>query len=252
MVARLCPHLTRPTPFLFPLVRPGLDRLTLGAGVLLYDLLGGRRPAGMKGHRHLTKAGALREVPSLRAERICGAVEFHDVLFDDARHTMTVARTAARYGAAIGTQLEVIGALRSGPAVVGVRVRDRLGGGELEVRGRCVIERRRCTGRPGPAAGGRGAAGGPAEGIHVVGARSCVQGSAALIAPTADSVLVIRPWWDYWLIGTTDTPWKHDRAAPAATSDDCAPPAAARTRAWSGRRRAAPPGRRRDRGSGRG
>ncbi len=33
MVGRLCPHLTWPTPFLFPLVRPGLDRLTLGAGV---------------------------------------------------------------------------------------------------------------------------------------------------------------------------------------------------------------------------
>jgi glycerol-3-phosphate dehydrogenase len=221
MVGRLCPHLTRPTPFLFPLVRPGLDRLSLGAGVLLYDLLGGRRPPGMRGHRHLGKAGARREVPSLRAERICGAVEFFDVVFDDARHTMTVARTAARYGAAVGTQLEVVGALRSGPAVVGVRVRDRLGGGELEVRGRCVINAAGAwADLVQRLAGEEQLEVQPAKGIHLVVPGSCIQGKAALIAPTADSVLVMRPWWDHWLIGTTDTPWAHDRAAPAATAAD--------------------------------
>ncbi len=221
MVERLCPHLTRPTPFLFPLSRPGLDRLTMGAGVLLYDLLGGHRPAGMKGHRHLSKAGALREAPSLRAERICGAVEFYDVVFDDARHTMSVVRTAARHGAAVGTQLEVIGALRSGPAVVGVRVRDRLGGGELEVRGRCVVNAAGAWADLVQQLAGEGQIEvRPAKGIHVVVPRSCIQGSAALIAPTADSVLAIRPWWNYWLIGTTDTPWKHDRASPAATAED--------------------------------
>jgi glycerol-3-phosphate dehydrogenase len=221
MVERLCPHLTHPTPFLFPLSRPGLDRLTMGAGILLYDLLGGRRPTGMKGHRHLGKAGALRELPSLRAERICGAVEFHDVVFDDARHTMTVARTAARHGAAVGTQLEVIGMLMDGPAVVGVRARDRLGGGELEVRGRCVVNASGAwADLVQQLAGEAQIEVRPAKGIHVVVPRSCIQGSAALIAPTADSVLVIRPWWDHWLIGTTDTPWMHDRAAPVAAAPD--------------------------------
>jgi glycerol-3-phosphate dehydrogenase len=62
----------------------------------------------------------------------------------------------------------------------------------------------------------------PAKGIHLVVPKSCVDSRAALIAPTADSVLVIRPWWDYWLIGTTDTPWSHDRSAPAAAAPDIA------------------------------
>jgi glycerol-3-phosphate dehydrogenase len=221
MVARLCPHLTWPTPFLFPLAHRGWERLFMGAGVLLYDLLGGRSPPGMRHHRHLTRAGALREAPSLRADRVVGAIEYHDVLFDDARHTMMLARTAAGHGAAIGTQLEVTGMLRAGPAVVGVRARDRLGGGELEVRGRCVVNAagawadlvQRLAGEDQLEVR-------PAKGIHIVVPRRCVEGRAALVAPTADSILVIRPWWDHWLIGTTDTPWLHDRAAPAASAAD--------------------------------
>ena len=67
MVDRLCPHLTRPTPFLFPLSHGARERAYMGAGVLLYDLLGGARPTDMPGHRHFTKSRALREMPALRA-----------------------------------------------------------------------------------------------------------------------------------------------------------------------------------------
>ncbi len=88
MVERLCPHLTRPTPFLFPLSHRGWERAYMGAGVLLYDLLGGARPAGMPGHRHLLKKTALQEMPALDAERVTGAVQYYDVIFDDARHTL--------------------------------------------------------------------------------------------------------------------------------------------------------------------
>ncbi len=115
----------------------------------------------------------------------------------------------------------MIGTLRAGPAVVGVRVRDRLSGGELEVRGRCVVNAAGAwADLVQRLAGEEQLEVRPAKGIHLVVPRSCIQGSAALIAPTADSVLVMRPWWDHWLIGTTDTPWAHDRAAPAATAED--------------------------------
>src|SRR5436305_3911111 len=121
MVDRLCPHLAWPTPFLFPLIHRVWERVYMGTGVLLYDLLGGVRPTGMPGHRHLMKTAALREMPALNAGRITGAVQYYDVIFDDARHTLTVARTAAQYGAVVGTRLEVTGMLRDGLRIVGVR-----------------------------------------------------------------------------------------------------------------------------------
>ena len=52
MIGRLCPHLVRPLPFLFPLSRPIWERAYVGAGILLYDLMG--RHPDMPRHRHLT------------------------------------------------------------------------------------------------------------------------------------------------------------------------------------------------------
>ena len=54
---------------------------------------------GLPLHRHLTRKAALREFPSLRADALVGAIQYWDGQVDDARHTMFLARTAARYGA---------------------------------------------------------------------------------------------------------------------------------------------------------
>ncbi|MBA2393294.1 MAG: glycerol-3-phosphate dehydrogenase/oxidase [Ktedonobacteraceae bacterium] len=221
MVNRLCPHLTHPTPFLYPLSHRGWERAYMGAGVLLYDLLGGARPEGMPGHRHLLKKTALHEMPALNAERITGAVQYYDVIFDDARHTLTVARTAAHYGALIGIRLKVTGMLRDGSRVVGVQAYDTETGQSLEVRGRCVIN----------------AAGvwadlvqqladeaqveiRPAKGVHILVPRESIVSSTGFIAPTSDSVLVVRPWGRFWIIGTTDTPWDFERGEPVANATD--------------------------------
>jgi glycerol-3-phosphate dehydrogenase len=221
MVDRLCPHLTRPTPFLFPLSHRGWERAYMGAGVLLYDLIGGSRPEGLHGHRHLLKNAALREMPALNAERIIGAVQYYDVIFDDARHTLTVARTAAHYGALIGTRLEVTGMLHSGSQVVGVQARDVETGQSLEVRGRCVIN---ATGvwadRVQQLAGEAQVEIRPAKGVHILIPAESIDSSTGFIAPTEDSVLVVRPWGRYWIIGTTDTPWNFERDEPVANASD--------------------------------
>ncbi|HET9594241.1 MAG TPA: glycerol-3-phosphate dehydrogenase/oxidase [Anaeromyxobacteraceae bacterium] len=221
MVQRLCPHLAWPTPFLYPLVHRGWERLVMGAGLALYDVLGGRRPEGIERPRHLGRAGVARVAPALDPGRLVGAVQYHDAIVDDARHTMTVARTAAGHGAVIATSVEVTGMLREGATVAGVRARDRETGQELAVRARRVVN---ATGvwadLVQQLAGEASVEVRPAKGIHLVVPRDRIEAHAALIAPTADSVLVVRPWWRYWIIGTTDTPWAHDRADPAASGAD--------------------------------
>jgi glycerol-3-phosphate dehydrogenase len=167
------------------------------------------------------KTATLREMPALHADRIVGALQYYDVIFDDARHTLMVTRTAAQYGAIIGTRLEVIGVLLDGHRVVGVKVCDHETGQELEVLGRCVIN---ATGVWADLvqriAGEAEVEVHPSKGVHILVPMDRIESRTGFIAPTSDSVLVMRPWYRYWLIGTTDTPWNYERADPVASSAD--------------------------------
>ena len=112
LLRTLAPHLVSPVPFLWPLRGRGWERLWLGAGLVLYDTLGGAR--SVPRHRHLTRTGALREAPGLSGDGLVGAVQFYDAAEDDARMVATVARTAAARGAQIATRAEVLELSRSG------------------------------------------------------------------------------------------------------------------------------------------
>ena len=82
----------------------------MGAGLLLYDSMGGARH--LPRARHLSRAAALRSAPALRPDSLVGAVRFHDAQEDDARFAVYVARTAAAHGAAIATRAAVTGFVR--------------------------------------------------------------------------------------------------------------------------------------------
>src|SRR5690349_2262259 len=105
LLTRLAPHLVTPLPFLWPLRGRGWERAYLGAGLVLYDGLGGAR--SVPRHRHLGRRRALREAPALRPDALIGAVEFHDAQEDDARMVAEVARTAAAHGAQVATRVRV-------------------------------------------------------------------------------------------------------------------------------------------------
>ena len=95
----LAPHLVKPLPFLFPLTRRLWERPYVAAGMFLYDQLGGAK--SVPAQKHLLKAGALRLAPGLKRSSLIGGIRYYDTVVDDARHTMTVARTAAHYGAVV-------------------------------------------------------------------------------------------------------------------------------------------------------
>jgi glycerol-3-phosphate dehydrogenase len=58
------------------------------------------------------------------------------------------------------------------------------------------------------------------KGIHLVVPRDRLQLDTGLILRTEKSVLFVIPWGRHWLIGTTDTEWKLDKAHPAASRAD--------------------------------
>ena len=190
----------------------------------LYDAMGmsSGTSRGLPHHRHLTRRGALRECPSLRKDALVGAIQYYDAQVDDARHTMSVVRTAAAYGALVANRARVIGFLREGERVIGVRVRDFESDTEIEVRARQVVNATGVwTDMTQAMAGERGQFHVRAsKGVHLVVPRDRIQSSTGLILRTETSVLFVIPWGRHWIIGTTDTDWDLGKAHPAASSRD--------------------------------
>ena len=223
LVSKLAPHLVKPVSFLYPLYKKVVERPYVGAGLVLYDSMEGtRRPVPR--HRHMSARGALKRAPALSPDRLAGAMLYYDAQVDDARHTLTVARTAAAHSAVIGTRLSVAGVLRSpdGERVTGARVRDEETGRVFEVSSEVVVI---CAGvwtdlvheLAGVQAGYKVRM---SKGVHVVVPRAAVDADTGMILRTEKSVLFFIPWGEHWIVGTTDTDFSGDRAEPVATEED--------------------------------
>ncbi|GAA2838022.1 MULTISPECIES: glycerol-3-phosphate dehydrogenase [Crossiella] len=220
MITRIAPHLVKPVSFLYPLTKRIWERPYTAAGLFLYDTMGGSK--SVPGQKHLTRAGALRMVPALKRSALIGGIRYYDAQADDARHTMTVARTAAHYGAVVRTSTQVTGMLREADRVAGVHVRDVETGAEIEVKAHAVIN---CTGvwtdEIQRLAGTRGRFRVRAsKGVHIVVPRDRIVSESGMILRTEKSVLFVIPWRNHWIVGTTDTDWNLDLAHPAATKKD--------------------------------
>jgi len=225
LLTELAPHLVRPVSFLYPLEHRMWERAFVGSGIALYDLLAsinGRRRA-LPLHSHVTRRGLEKLFPDLKHEAAIGAVRYWDATVDDARLVTTIVRTAAEYGAAAASRTQVVGmSTTEGGTVTGATVEDLETGRRFEVRARQVItatgvwteETETLAGTDG---GLRVLA---SKGIHIVVPRDRIAGDTGLILQTEKSVLFVIPWSRYWVIGTTDTPWKMQLQHPVATAAD--------------------------------
>jgi glycerol-3-phosphate dehydrogenase len=224
LLDRIAPHLVKPVPFLYPLQHRGWERAYVGAGIALYDTMAytSGTARGLHHHRHLSRKHALREAPCLRPSALTGAIQYWDAQVDDARHTMTVVRTAAGFGALAANYTQVRGFLRQGERVTGAAVTDLESGQTLEIRAKQVINATGVwTDDTQALADTRGQFHVRAsKGIHLVVPRDRLQSTTGLILRTEKSVLFVIPWGRHWIIGTTDTDWSLEKSHPAASSRD--------------------------------
>jgi len=213
MVTRLCPYLAEPEPFTYPLTHRW-ERPYVGAGVALYDAMTLTR-RGIPHHRHFSKKGVLAQTPALDPDLVTGGIRYYDVRIDDARHTMTLARTASQLGAHVISRAPVVDMVRTGDRVCGVRIEDARTGTLHEIAARAVIN---ATGiwaaEIQKIAGTQTFRVQPAKGIHVVLPKSAFDSATGIFARAEDSVIIIRKWGDYWMLGTTDTPYHGDFTQP--------------------------------------
>jgi glycerol-3-phosphate dehydrogenase len=221
MVSTLSPHLVKPVGFLYPLHEKLKERTYVGAGLALYDVLRGFQRA-LPWHKHMSQKKIAEIAPSLRQDIVTGAVKYYDAQVDDARHTMTIIRTARRHGATIATRVEVDQLIRNGKKVIGAEVIDTVTGKKIKVSAKAVVM---CAGiwsdemhakfgiKPGYGVT-------MSKGAHIVVPGSAIKSDTGIILKTSVSVLFLIPWGDKWIVGTTDTPYDGDRAHPHATSED--------------------------------
>ena len=237
ILRKTAPHLVRVLPFLLPVftkdgLLPRRIARLLGATMWAYDLTGGLRIGKL--HKRVSKEDALGYMPTLPVDNIAASYIYYDAQADDARLTLTVAKTAAAHGAAVVNYATLVG-LTKDPAgnVSGARVRVGDGdgaGAEVEIRARMVVN---ATGVWSDEVRTLDDASHttlirPAKGIHITVPWSLVRNEIAVVIPVPKdrrSVFVV-PWGGeggphrFTYIGTTDTDYDGPIDDPQITAAD--------------------------------
>ncbi len=230
---RNAPHLVRIMPFLIPMfgqggvIHPKLAR-ALGSAMWMYDLTGGARIGKL--HQRISAEETLAHMPTLPPGRVAASYLYYDAQADDARLTVTVARTAAEeHGAVCVNHTPVVELTRASGRVTGAVV--EADGRRVEIRAKAVVNatgvwaddvRRLDEGRDPDSIR-------PAKGIHLTVPWSLVRNDIAVVAPVPKdkrSVFVV-PWPSsdgqdpaFTYIGTTDTDYDGPLDDPQCTRED--------------------------------
>jgi glycerol-3-phosphate dehydrogenase len=219
---RNAPHLAWPLPFVVPFYRGArLPPWKWRAGLLLYDLLAG--PGNLRRSRPLPARRLRADFPGLRRQGLLGGASFCDAQMDDARLCVEVVRTAARHGAVVANYVEAVAFEYEAGQVAGVRAHDRLGGRELRLRARVVLNAtgpwadrvRRLAGE-----GGGEPLLAPTKGVHLVAPGRGLTTAFLFLHPRDGRVFFVLPWLNKTLLGTTDTEYAGAPDDAAVTAED--------------------------------
>jgi glycerol-3-phosphate dehydrogenase len=213
-VAHMAPALATPVRFLAPMRRGGrVGPLKLRAGLMLYDLLaGGSSPSP---HAMASARQALALEPALASRDLRGAGLYTDLVVDDARLAMLVARDAVAHGAAIHTHTDLL-ALRPGASgaagpVVEVSARDRLSGADVKLSARVLVnatgawtDATRTRAAHAAARRARSPPLRPSRGVHLVYPALTQRHGVVITAASDGRVFFVVPFAGRSLVGTTE------------------------------------------------
>ncbi len=230
---RNAPNLVEILPFMIPiLTKDGVVgkkvAKALGSAMWMYDLTGGWRIGKL--HRRVSAERAAEHFPTTHLERLSAGYIYYDAAADDARLTLTVARTAADHGAVLVNRCPVVDILGDDEGrATGVTV--QADGERFAVEARCVVnaagvwaDRVRTLDEGHDPASIR-----PAKGVHITIPWAKVRNDVAVIIPVRSDKrsLFLVPWGEqpdgtfrHVDVGTTDTDDGSDLDDPQCTADD--------------------------------
>lgn len=186
-------------------------------GTKAYDFLAGSE--GIESSYFLTRSKALEAFPMLRKENIFGALVYYDGAHNDSRMNVSLAMTAALYGATVVNHMEVTALEKDASgklcaAWVKDLVNERNGKSTSEFR----IKAKGIVNATGPFSDSIRKMDdpsikeivAPSSGVHVILPGYYSPANMGLIDPkTSDGrVIFFLPWQDNTIAGTTDAPTK--------------------------------------------
>ena len=220
------PHLVQRLPFLFPVLSENgvFDpRLAAGFEALLwtYDLAGGWREGVL--HKTLAPNEVLSHCSTFKSERLKYGFMYYDARVDDARLTLTIARTAAYFGATVANHVKVTDIRRHGGKVSGIEA-ETAEGTSLSIRAKCVVMATGSWLRDWhgalPDAGVPPIR--PAKGVHIAVPWSKIRNDCTVTIPVPGRArrATITRWGDVALLGTTDDDYQGSLDEVYCTADE--------------------------------
>lgn len=210
------PHLSSWLPIMLP-----LDKLWKApyywVGTKMYDVLAGSE--GIESSYFLTKSKAIEAFPMLERTSLIGALVYYDGAHNDSRMNVSLAMTAALYGATVVNHLEVTSLQKDANGrLSGARVKDLVTESngqkaeEFEIRAKGIIN------ATGPFCDSIRKMDdqkveeivAPSSGVHIVLPGYYSPAKMGLLNPkTSDGrVIFFLPWQGNTIAGTTDAPSK--------------------------------------------
>jgi glycerol-3-phosphate dehydrogenase len=220
VLGQIAPHLVHPILTVVP-ARSRRAQLALNLGLWTYERLGGVDAS--QRHTMWDRETTLARVPQLRRPRLYGAVAYYESLTDDARLVLDTLKDAHAAGALIANYAEVTALHPEGQRVAGARVHDAIGGRDVDIAARVVVN------AAGPWVDAVRRLEGPlpskrlhlTKGIHLTLPRECLPLDYLVVFTARDrrSVFAV-PRGTVVYVGTTDTNYGAPTDHPKITIDD--------------------------------
>lgn len=200
------PFLTRSLEFLVPCFS-WFDVLYYGFGMKIYDRMAGR--AGLFPSRYISREDVVKRFPSLKSERLTGAVVYADGQFDDSRYNIALIHTFAGCGGEALNYARVAGFEKGlNGKLTAATVEDQITHQRFTVRARAFVnatgpfsDTLRSLAHPGIQTRMR-----PSKGVHIFLPLNGFSDHEALLIPKTEDgrVIFALPWLGRLQVGTTD------------------------------------------------
>lgn len=219
---RNAPHLVISEKMLLPLVKGGtFGKLATSAGLFLYDFLAGVKMSEWR--RMLPKEETLEKEPLLRKDILLGGGLYAEYRTDDARLTLEVIKTAAKFGALEANYLEAKNFVYENNAISGADCEDALSEKKFTIKAKQVVNAAgpwvdKVRGNDHPLQGKRLHL---TKGVHIVVPREKLPLKHSVYFDVNDGRMIFAiPRGKVSYIGTTDTDYSGDIENPAVTRED--------------------------------